>query len=229
MDVSDHKKAESRRTDAFEARCWRRLESPLDCKQILPVHPKGNQPWMFVGRADAKAETPILWPPDGKSWLIRKDPDAGKDWRKEKKGSTEDEMFGWCHRLNRHEFEPALGDGEGLGGLACCSPRGRKGSDRTERLNISSALVNTERSPTLWPRRYFLSKLTKDPLSFPVIMIGAWIYSRSSLHGQGQSRECSFHPLKKSAGTEGIRSFEPWSRQPAWAQGTCHVNIHSCC
>ena len=81
------------------------LESPLDCKEIKPVHPKGNQSWIFIGRTDAEAETPILWPPASKKWLIGKDPDAGKDWRREEKGTTEDEMAGWHHQLNAHEFE----------------------------------------------------------------------------------------------------------------------------
>ena len=81
------------------------LESPLDCKEIQPVHPKGDQSWVFIGRTDVEAETPVLWPPDAKSWLIGKDPDAGKDWRQEEKGMTEDEMVGWHHRLNGHEYE----------------------------------------------------------------------------------------------------------------------------
>ena len=98
------KKAECQRIDAFELWYWRTLESPLDYKEIQPVHPKGNQSWIFIGRTDAEAETPILWPPDAKSWLIWKDPDAGKDWRQEEKGTTEDEMVGWHHRLNGHEF-----------------------------------------------------------------------------------------------------------------------------
>ena len=80
-------------------------ESPLDCKEIKPVHPKENQSWIFFGRTDAEAETPILWPPDAKNWLTGKDPDAGRDWRQEEKGMTEDEMIRWHHRLNRHEFE----------------------------------------------------------------------------------------------------------------------------
>ena len=97
------------------------LESPLDCKEIQPVHPKGDQSWVFIGRTDPEAETPILWPPDAKSWLIWKDPDAGKDWGQGEKGMTEDEMVGWHHWLNRHEFEQTLGAGDGQGGLACCS------------------------------------------------------------------------------------------------------------
>ena len=111
------------------------LESPLDCKEIQPVHPKRNQSWIFIGRTDAEAEAPILWPPDGKSWLIRKDPDAGEDWRQEEKGMTEDEMIGCHHWLNGYEFEQALGDGKGQGSLVCCSPWGHKESDMTERLN----------------------------------------------------------------------------------------------
>ena len=100
------------------------LESPLGCKEIQPVHPKGNQSWIIFGRAEAEA--PVLWPPDVKSWLIWKDPDAGKDWRQEEKRMTEDEMVGWHHRLNGHEFESTPGVGDGQGGLACCSPWGRR-------------------------------------------------------------------------------------------------------
>ena len=111
------------------------LESPLDCKEIQPVHPKGNQSWIFIGRTDAEAETPILLPPDVKNWLIGKDPDAGKDWRQEEKGTTEDEMVGWHHRLNGHEFEQTLGVGDGQGSVACCRPWGHKESDTTEQLN----------------------------------------------------------------------------------------------
>jgi len=92
--------------------------SPLDCKDIQPVHPKRNWSWIFIGRTDVEAETPILWPPDAKSWLIGKDPDAGKDWRQEEKGTTKDEIVGWHHRLNGHEFEQALGVGDGQGSLA---------------------------------------------------------------------------------------------------------------
>ena len=111
------------------------LESPLGCKEIQPVHPKGDQSWVFFGRTDAEAETPILWPPDVKSWLIWKDPDAGKGWSGEEKGMTEDEMVGWHHWLDGHEFEETLGVGDGQGGLACCSPWGHKELDRMEWLN----------------------------------------------------------------------------------------------
>ena len=108
------------------------LESPLDCKEIQPVHSEGDQPWDFFGRNDAKAETPVLWPPHGKCWLIGKAFDAGRDWRQEEKGMTEDEMAGWHHGLNRHESEQTLGNGEVQGSLVCCRPWGHKGSDMTE-------------------------------------------------------------------------------------------------
>ena len=111
------------------------LESPLDCKEIQPVLPKGDQSWVFTGRTDVETEAPTLWPPDAESWLIRKDPDAGKDWRQEEKETTEDEMVGWHHWLNGHEFEQALGVGEGQGSLMCCSPWDCKESDVTEQLN----------------------------------------------------------------------------------------------
>ena len=120
------KKAEGRRIDAFEWWCWRRLLSPLDCKEVQPVHPKGDQSWVFIGRIDAEAETPVLWPPHVKSWLIGKDPDAGRDWGQEEKGTTEDEMAGWHHWLNGLEFEWTLGVGDGQGGLACCGSWGRR-------------------------------------------------------------------------------------------------------
>ena len=113
------------------------LESPLHHKEIKLVHPKGNQSWIFIGRTDAKAEAPVLWPLDAKTWLTGKDPDAGTDRKQEEKGTTEDEMVGWHHQLNGQEFEQAPGDGEGQGSLACCRPCGCKESDRTERLNFT--------------------------------------------------------------------------------------------
>ena len=107
------------------------LESPLDSKEVKPVRPKGNQSWIFIGRTDTEAEAPILWPPDAENWLIGKDPDAGKDWNQEAKGMTENEMVGWLHWLNGHEFEQTPGDSEGQRSLACCSSWDHKELDMT--------------------------------------------------------------------------------------------------
>ena len=105
------------------------LESPLGSKEIKPMNPKGNQPWMFIGKTGAEAEVPTIWSFDGKSWLIGKNSDLGKDWEQEEKGMTEDEMVGWHHLLNAYEFGQTLGDGEGQGSLVCCSLLGCKESD----------------------------------------------------------------------------------------------------
>ena len=132
------KKAEHQRIDALELWCVvleKTLESPLDCKEIQPVNPKGNQSWIFIGRTDVEAETPILWPPDSKSWLIWKDPDAGKGWGQEEKGTTEDEIVGWYHWHNGHGFGWTPGVGDGQGGLACCYSWSCKELDMTEQLN----------------------------------------------------------------------------------------------
>ena len=123
------------------------LENPLDCKEIKPVNAKGNQSWMFIGRTGSEAKALVLWPPDAKSWLIRKDPDAGKDWRQEEKGMTEDEMVGWHHWLDGHEFEQALGDGEGQGSLVCCNPRDHRVTqywvtEQQQQSNISNQWVD---------------------------------------------------------------------------------------
>ena len=111
------------------------LESPLGCKEIQPVHPKGDQSWVFTGKTDIEAETPIIWPPAVKSGLTGKDSDAGKDWGQEEKGTTEDEIVGWHHRIDEHEFGWIPGVGNGQGGLACCGSWGHKESDTTEQLN----------------------------------------------------------------------------------------------
>ena len=116
--------------------CW---SCGWDCKEVQPIHPKGDQSWVFIGRTDAKAETPILWPPNGKSWLIGKDPDAGRDWWQEEKGTTEDEMAGWHHRLD--------------GGLACCDSWGRKESDTTERPNWTEKLTRSLCFPNVLIRK----------------------------------------------------------------------------
>ena len=132
-------------------------ESPLDCKEIQPVHSKGNQPWDFFGRNDAKVEIPVLWPPHVKSWLVGKDSDAGRDWGQEKNGTTEDEMAGWHHWLNGRESEWTPGVGDGQGGLVCCDSWGRKESDMTERLiwsNLKVLLPGKIRNSqllTTWP------------------------------------------------------------------------------
>ena len=117
------------------------LESPLDCKEIQPVHSEGDQPWDFFGRTDAKAETPGLWPPHAKNWLIGKDSDSGRDWEQEEKGTTEDEMAGWHHWLDGHESEWIPGVGDWQGSLVCCGSWGCKESDTTEQLNWTELMV----------------------------------------------------------------------------------------
>ena len=111
------------------------LESPLDCKEIKLVNPTGNWSWIFIGKIDAEAESPVLWTPDAKNWITGKDPDAGKDWRQEEKEKIDDEMVGWHHRLDGHEFEQAPGVGDEQGSLACCIPWCRKEVNMTEQLN----------------------------------------------------------------------------------------------
>ena len=133
--------AEHQRIYAFELWCWRRLLRVPYSKEIQPVYPKGNQSWIFFGRTDAEVETPIFWSPDVKNWLTGKDPDAETDWRREEKGSTEDDIVGWHHRLNRHEFEQAPGVGDGQGSLAYCSAWGCKESDTTERLYRTEQMI----------------------------------------------------------------------------------------
>ena len=146
------------------------LPSPLDSKEIQPVNPKGNQSWTLTGRTDVEAETPILWPPDGKSWLIGKDSDGRKDWRREEKGTTEDEMVGWHHQLDGHEVEQASRVGDGQGGLACCSPRGHKESDTTEQLNWADSPKMEERK--IWKKKY-LALISAQPQE---LIIKARIY-----------------------------------------------------
>ena len=159
------RKAEHERIDAFKLWCWRTLESPLDCKEITSVHPKRNQPWMFIGRTDAEVEATVLRPHDANSWLIGKGPDARKDWGQKEKRMTEDEMVGWHHWLNGHEFEQILGDSKGRGSLACCGPWGHRESDTTEWLNnyhlwsFQSPLLppgRCQQQPSPWPPRFLL-------------------------------------------------------------------------
>ena len=134
------------------------LENPLDSKEIKPVNPKRNQPWIFIGRTDAEAETPIHWSPDAQIQLIGKDPDAGKDWRQEEKGVTEDEMVEWHHWLNGDESEQTLVDSEGQGNLVGCSPLGYKESDTNEWLNNSNTVISVQEASwdLMWPLKTWL-------------------------------------------------------------------------
>ena len=140
------------------------LESPLDCKEIQPVHSEGDQPCHFFGRNDTKAETPVLWPPHAKGWLIGKDSDAGRDWGQEEKGMTEDEMAGWYHWLDGCESDWTPGIGDGQGGLVCCDSWGRKESDTTEQL-IWSDLKKLKRTKQLWKRKSKIKKRWKELIS----------------------------------------------------------------
>ena len=151
------------------------LESPLDCKEITPVDLKRSQSWIFIGRTDAEAEAPILRPSDAKTWLIGKDPYAGKDWRQEKKGTTEDEMVRWHNQFNGHEFEQAPGVGDGQGSLVCCSPWGCKELDRTEWLNWLNDLfckvldpfhISTKTAKVLW-----VFHILANSLSFHIFVV----------------------------------------------------------
>ena len=131
------------------------LESPLDCKEIQPVHPKGDQSWIFIGRTDVEAETPILWPPDAKNWLIWKDPDVGQDWRQEK-GTTEYEMVGWHRGLDGHEFEQAPRVGDGQGSQACCSPWVTKSwTQLSEWTEIQKWISHSYQKPYSKPSKFY--------------------------------------------------------------------------
>ena len=162
------KKAECWRTDAFELWCWRRLlRVPWTARRSNQSILKEIS-WIFIGRTDAEAETPTLWPPDAKKWFLGKDPDAGKDWRQEEKGTTEDEMVGWHHQLDGHKSEQAPGVGDGQGSLACCSPWGRKESDMTEQFSLTHLCrINYKKNggKTIWEMRSIYSCRFFLPLS----------------------------------------------------------------
>ena len=144
--------------------------SPLHCKEMKPVNPKGNQSWIFIGRTDAEAEAPILWPPDAENWPIGKDPNAGKDQKQGKR--TEDEMVGWHHQLNGHEFEHDLGDGEGQGSLVCCSPWGHKELDTTEWLNFAYKLH--KQGDNIQPWRTPFPIWNQSVVPRPVLTVAYW-------------------------------------------------------
>ena len=173
----------------------------LDCKEIQPVHPKGDQSWVFIGRTHAEAETPILWPPHTKSWLIGKDPDAGRDWGQEEKGTTEDEMAGWLHRLNAHEFGWTPGVGDGQGGLACCNSWSLKESDTTEQLNWTLLFLSYMSPEVSW----MLGKPTRSPFKTEGSVFQA---AGSAVNYQLQLSTLSKNgPLMKSYLTQGNAPF----------------------
>ena len=192
------KKAEHQRIDAFKLWCWRRLLRVLDCKEIQPVHPKGNQSWIFIGRTDAEAETPKLWPTDVKNWLIGKDPDAGQDWRQEK-GMTEDDMAEWHHWLNGHEFEQAL-SWWWKGSLECCSPWGHKELDTTEQLIWTDWSIAFAMTLTDFPGGFyiFIWVLLKcdSTLAFP-LHHGRCLRPLSTMHFTWQTWEAFWPALSK--------------------------------
>ena len=145
------------------------LKSPLDCKEIQPVHSEGDQPWDFFGRTDAEAETPVLWPPHAKSWLIGKDSDAGRNWGQEEKGTTEDEMAGWHHWLNGCESGWTPGVGNGQGGLVCCDSWGHKESDTTERLNWTELI-----SPCISGDAHWSFRVSNPFFNLSILIFGEW-------------------------------------------------------
>ena len=153
------------------------LESHLDCKEIQQVHPKGDQSWIFIGKTDADAGTPILWPPDVKSWLIWRDLDAGKDWGQEEKGTTENEMVGWHHQLNGHGFGWTPGVGDGQGGLACCGSWGHRESDTTEQLNWTELNWKSTGEGIGYSFQYSWASLTAQLVKNLPAMWETWIWS----------------------------------------------------
>ena len=204
--------------DASELWCWKRLlRGPWTAKEIKPVNPKGNQFWIFIGRTDAEAEAPILWPPDVKDWLTGKDPDAGQDWRQEEKGTTEDEMTGWHHRLNGCEFEQALRVGDGQGSLAYCS-HGVAESDTTERLNWLTEYyiaIGIYISPVLDnPEEYFLTNLScieKDACVFAHSCLNLCDPTDCSPQGQKESDTTEqLNWLELSINSTVLFPFEQW-------------------
>ena len=178
------------------------LESPLDWKEIQPVHPKGSQSWVLVGRTDAQSETPILWSLDVKNWLIGRDPDAGKDWRQEEKGMTEDEMAGWHHQLDGYGFEQAPRFGDGQGSLVCCSPWVCKELDMTERLNWTELMLYVVR---IFILAFLVAQMVKN---LPTVQ-ETWV--------QSLGRE---DPLEKGLATHSsILAWRiPWTEEPGRLQ-----------
>jgi len=187
------------------------LESPLDCKEIQPVHPKGDQSWVFTGRTDVEAETPILWPPDGKSWLTGKDPDAGKDWGQEEKGKIEDEMVGWHHWLYGHGFGWKQGVSDGEGNLVCCDSWGHKESDTAEWLNWTEVLfIHSTKSFAVYSDKFqslnFKISVTWGLSSIKISHGFGWILGFDD--GQGGLVCCCSWGCKASDMTERLNQTE---------------------
>ena len=175
------------------------LESPLDCKEIQQVHSEGDQPWDFFGRNDVKAETPVLWPPHTKSWLIGKDSDAGRDWGQEEKGMTEDELAGWHHWLDGHESEWTPGVGDVQGGLVCCDSWGRKELDTTERL--------------IWPDLFYMKSESEVTQSCPTLCNPKdCSLPGSSTHGVFQAKVLEWVAISFSRGSSRPRDWTQVSR-----------------
>ena len=196
------------------------LESPLDCQEIQPVHPKGDQPWVFFGRNDAKAETPVLWPPHVKRWLIGKDSDAGRDWGQEEKGMTKVEMAGWHHWLDGCESEWTLGVGDGQGGLACCDSWGHKESDTTERLNWTGTQVQTERGCSLTQGTI---EIPLAPVNLSLVTMHLPQAKQSTITlVQGLPRRGTLMPITKEE-REGHASFCSQPDLKVKSSASCHL------
>ena len=193
------------------------LESPLDCKEIQLAHSKGDQSWVLIGRTDAKVETPMLWPLHAKSWLIGKSYDAGTDWEQEEKGTTEDEMTGWHHWLDEHEFRWTPGVGDGQGGLACCNSWGRKESDTTERLNWTESLITPDGSVA--ERRYSFSGKKHFSIWGPMWSLGRGLCG------------CTCYSICGHLGT-GVKSTKSraglWLRNSGFPFSTLSLWFHIC-
>ena len=188
------------------------FESPLNCKEDKPVNPKGNQLRIFIGGTDTEAETPILWPPDAKNWLTGKDPDAGKDWRQEEKGMTEDELVGWHHWLNGHEFEQTPGDGERQGSLACWNPWGHKELDMTGWLNYNR-IVTEQISSLSW----FFSNPSK--LKLINFFYEFCIICTETFEDVGMSRDLGWEGADITNRLISTRHFKKWE--------LCHTQNHN--
>ena len=194
------------------------LEGPLNCKEIKPDNPKQNQSWIFIKRTDDEAEVPILWPPDAKNRLLRKDIDAGKDWRQEEKGTTEDEMVGWNHRLDGHEFEKAPGIGDRQGSLVCCSPWGHKMLDMTEGLNWAEKTCTQKIIRHWWNKLKTIQTNGKFYLSYWLeeLILLKWLYHPKQFINSTQNLYGNAKTLNSQSNVE--KEEKSWRYHPLWFQ-----------